>query len=369
MAKLKYVLIKEWLQKQTLKPESKNRMPTVAEIRRQFGVSLAPVSRALQELEREGIIRCRQGSGIVATGMSCELKVSPSRRPTDQGAVLVASMEYPSERIWKLVHTLEQYSKSKRLRVINYKVDRDTSWDDLLAFAKKQKCCKGLVALMGGGRIDPVQMEQFADLGMPIVIVDSMYFYESLPENVYCLSPDPTSSGRLLAKALLSRGHTRIGYVRNEPQCDYNAEKLKVIAQSIREAGQEFSGQHVFASAIKFWDNSMDAACKLVSDNIGPIRDLGLTGLIFTSSPGAFAAVGALRQNDLRVSEDISLVGEGDYESSRYMWPSLTVVTCDYIRMACRAIDIMTGDELPAERSIFLECKLIERSSVRENRQ
>lgn len=66
MPPLKYLKVKSYLEAVAVKPESAMRMPTVRELMNQFNVSLATVNRALSELENDGVIVRRQGSGIVA---------------------------------------------------------------------------------------------------------------------------------------------------------------------------------------------------------------------------------------------------------------------------------------------------------------
>lgn len=62
----KYDEIKAFLKAEALKPESRVRMPTIAELMQRFRASQSPVSRAVHDLEREGVLYCRRGAGIVS---------------------------------------------------------------------------------------------------------------------------------------------------------------------------------------------------------------------------------------------------------------------------------------------------------------
>lgn len=363
MGKLKYVLIKEYLQELALLPESKQKMPTVAEIRRNFGVSLAPVARALQELEHEGVISRRQGSGIVATGATAVVNSSVSDK-NNTGSIVLAYTDYPTERMWELTHSFEQYANSNKINLISYKVNQNTPLSDVINFCSEQKNLRGLLLHLGATQHSLADLKQAAKLKLPVVFVDCMQISSKLPENIYCLSPDPESAGHLLAQELLDNGHTRIGYVRNEPQCDYNIMKLKAIMSTLKKGGVEFSNSNVFTTAIKAGGSSLDAAQKAIDENIDQIRKQQLTALIFTSSPGAFAAVNPLKKGGFRVPEDISIIGEGEYHNMRYMTPPLTVATCDYVAMACTAIDIVIENITPKSQTLFFKHKLIRRGSV-----
>ena len=75
----KYDEIKAYLKEEALKPASRLRMPTIAELMRRFRASQSPVSRAVHDLEKEGILLCRRGTGIVSCAGSAPYEVRPAR--------------------------------------------------------------------------------------------------------------------------------------------------------------------------------------------------------------------------------------------------------------------------------------------------
>ena len=110
MPPLKYLKVKSYLEAVAVKPESAMRMPTVRELMNQFNVSLATVNRALSELENDGVIVRRQGSGIVAAGKHRTVARLQGKAAGVRN-LLFAYNDYPDESTWKMVHTIAHYSR------------------------------------------------------------------------------------------------------------------------------------------------------------------------------------------------------------------------------------------------------------------
>ena len=206
------VIKKAELEAVAVKPESAMRMPTVRELMNQFNVSLATVNRALSELENDGVIVRRQGSGIVAAG-----KHRTVARLQGKAAgvcnLLFAYNDYPDESTWKMVHTIAHYSRLQGCNMVDCKIYPDTSTESLIEFVKAQSDCSGLILLVGADRMDAERLEALGSLPMTIVVVDSMYFYANyLPDNVYILSPDAVNCAEKTVEVLLRKGHRRIGF-------------------------------------------------------------------------------------------------------------------------------------------------------------
>ena len=62
----------------------------------------------------------------------------------------------------------------------------------------------------------------------------------------------------------------------------------------------------------------------------------------------------------------ISVIGEGERDLYRYLTPGLTVVTMDYEKLGCTAVDIVLGKLKPKNHNLFFPQHLIERESVKD---
>ncbi len=365
MPPLKYLKIKSHLEKVAVRPEAATRMPTVRELMKQFNVSLATVNRALSELENEGVIIRRQGAGIVATGTSRTVRRLDGASQKDGRRLVFAYNDYPDEMTWRAVHTISLYARTNQCSMVDCKLYPDTDTESLIHFIKAQPNCEGVILRVGADLIDAERMQELGRLPMPVVLLDSMYFYSNLlPDNVSVLSPDAVDCAEKTVEVLLRRGHRRIGFIRNEPRNDYTDLYQKALVAALRREGVEFGPEQIFSSTIRSWENSLDAAVQMTRNNLDEIRRLKLTALIYKSSNGALVAQKLLKEANLRVPEDISITGEGERSLYRYLSPGLTVVTIDYDKFSCMAVDIVLGKWKPETRNVLCPQELIERESV-----
>lgn len=362
---LKYEAVIEYLQEEAVKPESRIKMPTVRELMRHFNVSLATVNRALQQLERDGTIIRRQGYGIISARTYGEVVRLDEASCSAKRTIVLAAIDYPSETVWNLTYMVEQYVRQAGCRIVNCKIHQETTPAEIIDFSRSQPDCSALLLLLPPDRLSAEVIKCFCVLPYPVILLNSLSDYQETPPNFHVFSPDPESGAEQIVAYLLRQGHRRIGYVRNEPLCDYNERHLKTISCRLKQAGCVFDSSHIFSAAIRSWEDSMLAARQITRNNLAVIRELGLTALVYTSSPGAYAAIPVLREGGFRVPEEISLIGEGDGRYFQYASPALTVTEPDY-RLNCRrAVELAVSGTSP--ESYSCPQKLLERYSVSLN--
>lgn len=365
MPPLKYLKVKSYLELMAVRPESATRMPTVRELMGQFNVSLATVNRALSELENDGVIVRRQGSGIVAAGRNRTVGSLAIRERRETRNIVFAYNDYPDETTWRTVHSISLYSRMNKCNMLDCKIYPDTSTESLIDFIKAQPDCAAVILLIGTDQMDMERLEALGRLPVTVVVLDSMYFYSNfLPDNMYVLAPDAVDCAEKIVEALLRRGHRRIGFIRNEPRSEYTDLYQKALVTAFKREGIEFGPDRIFSSTIRSWENSLDAAVQMTRNNLEQIRRLGLTALIYKSAPGALVSLKLLKEAGLRVPEDISVTGEGERSLYRYLSPQLTVVSMDYDQFSCLAVDIALGKVKPENHNVFFPQNLIERESI-----
>ena len=363
---LKYEKIKEYLKEEALKPSAVRKMPTVRALSRQFSVATATVLRALQELEQENIICRRHGSGIVAVrpgSIDANLKNTQCNND-DMRRVVYAAVDYPSENIWRTNLMVEQTLQKYHYLPINCRILNNTTVSEICEFATTQKNCCGLILFGLIGMISPDDLGRISKLPFRVALLDHQSFsYPTLPENCALFSVDAASGAGLIVDYLTRLGHTRIGYVRNEPNSEYHEQFLKEFGSAMRRHKLEFGPRRIFSRTIRSWDETMSVAQQLVRSNLERIRSELLTALVFSSSHGAFAAIETLRESGFRVPEEISVIGEGDFKFFGFCSPPLTTVSADYLEMVMRMTEFIDGKPLH-DHKIFLPLHLTERKSV-----
>lgn len=364
---LKYEKIREYLRNEALKSSATRKMPTVRALSRQFSVATATVLRALQDLERENVICRRPGSGIVAVrpdSIDADLAGGAESAEAPGRRVVYAVIDYPSETIWRTNLMAEQVLRKFNYLPVNCRIRPATTVSELCEFAERQKNCAGLIIFGLITMIPQEDLERIGRLPFRVALLDHQAVsYPSLPENCALFAVDSSSAAGLIIDHLVRRGHTRIGYVRNEPNSEYYELFLKALGGAMRRHKLPFEARRIFSRTVRPWDDAMNVAQELVRGNVERIRAEKLTALVFSSSHGAFAAVAALREAGFRVPEEISVIGEGEVRFFGFASPPLTTITADYEKMVMRMAEFIDGKAL-ADRKVFVSHRLIERQSV-----
>ncbi len=360
MAQLKYEIIKEWLQTEARKPGANVKMPTVREIQRHFGVSQAPVSKALQELESEGIIRRQQGAGITAVISGKKQIIEPEKHKA--GTIFFAYPMYQSEILWDMLLTFEQSSIQDNIQLAHFRLSKGESLDGLIKAAANCENLKGIIINSGSERLPQETVNEFGHMRVPVVLADNQFKY-NLPQNVFSLLPDSYYSGYTVTKYFIEKGHKNIGFVRNEPYSDNDESYRKGVKAALKETDDV--KHFFFTKSIKSWANAAEEAQNLVIDNLDTIRNEQITGMIFCSTSGAFAALQTFTEQGFKVPEDISVIGSADYWYNRFANPALTSASCDYLQMLKDTYSIASGDFKDFPQVKLYKVKVIERKSVK----
>ncbi len=173
------------------------------------------------------------------------------------------------------------------------------------------------------------------------------------------VSCDNVAGGRQIADHLVSLGHARPAYVAGQPDATTNLDRQRGfvarlrelgIAACLEEPGGAYSYEAGFAAARRL------ARCRRPPDAI-----------FFASDVMAFGGIDALRQEGLRVPQDVSVAGFDDVPSAGWPCFGLTTLRQPVAAMVDTAIEMLnldgaTARRRPATRLIMGE--LIERTST-----
>lgn len=204
-------------------------------------------------------------------------------------------------------------------------------------------------------RIDDAGLKKLEEVEVPAVVMGKL-----TDSNHYSVDVDNRLAAKKAVQYLLELGHKQIACISNAP-ASYSASPERVLGykEALVEAGlisddaliryAEFdpeSGftcmQSLMASREKF------TAVFVASDNV------------------AMGAKSALREADLRIPEEVSIIGFDDIPWAKYSDPPLTTIRLPAQKLASEAclmlLDLMQGSE-PKEQHVVLDTELIVRKS------
>ncbi|MBQ7718137.1 MAG: LacI family DNA-binding transcriptional regulator [Clostridia bacterium] len=203
--------------------------------------------------------------------------------------------------------------------------------------------------------IPPVLIDKAVACKLPFVIVDS----HSRNNKVTSINPDYVTAAFDATNYLIENGHTDIAVVSSKIVPDFYKQTLEGFksAMSSRALPVKKEYTEIFAED----ENSAYEAAKLLFKDPDHIP----TAVLCTVYSFAIGVIQYIKEMNLSVPGDVSVIGIDDTLLSRYIEPKLTTVGIDKAGMGSMALD-MLFDKINGGKpeSISLPMELIVRNSV-----
>lgn len=192
---------------------------------------------------------------------------------------------------------------------------------------------------------------------VPMVFIDS---YIDDP-SVLNVGLEDCQGGYLATSHLLQKGHTQIGFVSyGISQSGVIFERFKGYQQALKEYGVPFTEEYVFEiDSYGHYKQSFDRIKLKLKE---------LTALFCTSDWLAVEIMDFLRNQQIHVPNDISIIGFDDLYLARIVTPKLTTIQQNIVQKGIKAAELVIQSIQNKEirnRQIVLPVSLIERDSVK----
>jgi len=285
-----------------MKQNGGQRLPSEAELCRQYECSRQTIRSALNVLESKGLIVKRRGSGSFIADQSAGLG-------REVFVIVPDCSEYIYPSIIRDIRSvLEPRGYTLRCCDTDSRVLRE---GDALARAEEAQPAGIIIqasnpALCGQSEEILCRLNR---LGVPLVYLFDAYDHPDAP----CVSPDNFEGAYRLVEHLVSRGHRRIACIMKSDNKS-GKERYRGCLQASIDLGLEFDEKQFF------WFSSEDRRAILngndrvlrafIADSLRPC-----TSVVCYNDEIAFYLIVALKAAGLRVPEDIAVVG---FDNSYY---------------------------------------------------
>lgn len=206
-------------------------------------------------------------------------------------------------------------------------------------------------------------LEQDDFQSIPVILVGR--YVAELHAN--CIHLDNSQGGYLATKHLLENGHTKVAHITGNIHMKDARDRLQGYRRALEEASIDFDDNYVVEG--KFSVESGQMAMKRLLD-----RKLDLTAVFIANDEMSAGALQVLREANIQVPEEFSIVGYDDLLIARFLYPALTTVQQPLNEMGQAAAELAIAElfnekqyEKKEVRRNF-EPKLIQRQSVSDLR-
>lgn len=328
---------------------------TLADVAQLAGLSKTTVSLVLNErpnsrLSAEAVERVR------AAAAKLNYRPNPAARGLRMGKTRtvgfisdeVTITRYASAMITGLLEEAEAHDHTVLISESGRRADRIARALELML----DRQADGIVfGLMGAKLIDIPPMPD-----LPVVVVNGRSRVGHP-----CVLPDEYEAGLTAVRHLVGRGHTRIAFIgRSEALQDPAlsvtiGSRFRGLDAAMAEAGLEFAHQ----VEGMYWEPELGyrGAAEILDSS-------DVTAIVAANDRVAFGAYQAIQERGLRVAQDISVISFDDEYLASYLHPGLTTVQIPYLELGRVGMELVLGDEAPAETLVTMP--LQERESVRD---
>ena len=325
---------------------------TINELARRSGVSPSTVSRALNDdpvISEETKRKVRQVAEELNYTPVRNRKKSSTRKRSKIIALMITDISNPF--FPGIVHGVEDLAFDFGYSVSLWNTREDIEREKQYVETIKESEVDGII--LGSSRIKEEQIKAIAESDIPCVIMNRIV--EGLPS----VFADYENGAYQATKYLVDLGHERIALINGPVSAQPSWWREKGFLRALKESEKE-----VDESLLTFNSPTVEggyvAALKLLSIDNPPTAIFAYNDLV------ALGAMKAIREKNLLIAKDISLVGYDDIFLSAYLDPPLTTVSQPKYMMGKLAADLLfrliNGEKIK-NNQISFKPELIIRSS------
>ncbi|MEX0746240.1 MAG: GntR family transcriptional regulator [Phycisphaeraceae bacterium] len=321
------------------------------QLARQVNISRMTVRRASELLVREGLLERRPGKGLYVRADNVTTRLIQ---------IVAGNLQWePSVQVSRGVQAL---AKARGIQVQLYDAHGDVEQDlTMLRQLPEGPAAGAIIMSLHSAAFNEAVFRLKAE-GFPFVLVDQRLSDIEAPS----VMADNYAGGYQVGQSLLKQGHRRIAFIGDIAAATVG-DRLAGLRDAIADAGLPFDRSLVVElkeeqNRLGGWSEEIERATRDVRGRPEPP-----TAIFYSCDGVARPGYRALAAMNLRVPEDISVVGFDDDPLAEWLNPPLTTVRQPFSQMGEAAIELlcqrMENPRTPVEHRV-LPAELVQRAST-----
>lgn len=310
-------------------------MPTIKQVASHANVSSATVSRVLNNDSRVSPeVRQRVRASIAELGYRPNRIARSLRRQSSETiGVIVSDIENP--HFTRAVRTIENAAYEQGYRVVLCNTDEDGDKQKAYLDVLAAEQVTGIIIAPAVAEDPTISM--MLDAGIPIVAFDRTVN----DERADAVLADNAAAARIATQHLIDQGREHIAFVSGRSEIRTGRDRLKGYEATMAQSGREpIIGPGGFR---------LELAQQATSDLLQHHPEID--GLVIANNLMAIGALRALRKAEVRVPDDIAVVGIDDPPWAALVSPAMTTLAQPTQQMATMAFDLLVG-RIRKERTV-----------------
>jgi LacI family transcriptional regulator len=338
----------------TMADSSKNKkLPTIYDIAEEAGVSYSTVSRTLSGFEfvkastREKVLSTAKKLGYVPNQQARSLAGGVS----DLIGVLVPGLT--NDYVTQILHGIDGALTESDYNVILYTTNRRQGKESTYAARIMNGAADGLLLvapIMSDLYLDTLRQQNF-----PYVLIDQV----DQEQRSTVINTDNRRGAYEGTRYLIELGHRKIGFLAGLTQINSAVERFEGYKSALADHNIPLRDEYIVPGDFTTQVGYEGAQALLALEDIP-------TAIFATNDLSALGAMDAIREHDLRIPKDISIIGFDDIPAAAVVYPKLSTVRQPLVQMGHEAVmELLARLENPDHeaRQIMLETQLVIRDS------
>lgn len=190
---------------------------------------------------------------------------------------------------------------------------------------------------------------------IPLVLVDRDMDFDRNVGRIFVDNEKPAYEATTF---LINKGCKNIGFISSGNKNKPSAERLNGYKMALRDNGQDFDEDKIFLNNYSIESGHLGVKKLLEKSQID--------GIFCGNDLIAIGAIKALKENGLKVPEQVKIVGFDDIAISQYVDPPLTTIKQPIYKMGQEAVNMLVSiiGKKHSEITKVLEGRLVEREST-----
>ncbi len=308
---------------------------TIKDLAKKTGYGVATVSRVLNghsnvsEKAKRIILEEAKRSNFEINSNAQQLKQQQSN------TVLVIVKGNSNEMFASMVEVIQQKVAERGYPIYVDYMDEDSN--EVLRAVSLCKEKKPIGILFLGGNSDHF-IADFGKIEIPCVLVSNCARGLGF-ENLSSVYTDDFSAAKAAADSLIAMGHKKFAIVGGDIVKGGDTGRLRYrgCIASFKEHRIDFNPKFDYIGVRFSYQDGYNATQMLIKSK------RKFTALFAAADVMAIGAIRALKDNNLRVPEDVSVMGFDGLALGSYLIPKLSTVEQGSVQMAKRSVDILLG--------------------------
>lgn len=304
----------------------------IYDIAKEAGVSTSTVSRVLngnknvKEETRQKVLEVIKGKNYVPNAIARNLSFGESQNI----AFLVPDIENPF--FSKVLHGITDKASESNYNVFMFGTNENTEREHRILDTLKEEMIKGLIIIPVSDMDHETayKLKNYEAQGIPVVLIDRDIKGAGF-DGVFSEDADGSYEA---VELLIQEGHRKIAIITGPETSRPGHNRLKGYKKALENYNIEVNPEYIING--EFLEEESYKAMKTLMELNDPP-----TAIFSSNNMTTIGCLRYLKEKNMKLVEDVSLVGFDDIKELEYTDIGLTVVTRPVYEMGCQVMDLL----------------------------